>query len=75
MHFDEAIRGAQFVLTQLRGLGSWRRRAADTICWPKPPASAALPTLRTIPVVHRLEALAPLSLIFTNPAGIRDGRR
>ncbi len=84
VHFtlDEAIRGASFVLTQLR-VGQLAARApmsgwvSSTTCWARrPPASAVLPALRTIPVIlevaRKVEQLAPEAFIlnFTNPAGI-----
>ncbi|MBX4649861.1 6-phospho-beta-glucosidase [Klebsiella michiganensis] len=85
VHFglDEAIRGAQFVLTQLR-VGQLAARAADERLGLKyhllgqetTGVGGFAKALRTIPVIlqvaRKVEALAPDAFIlnFTNPAGI-----
>lgn len=85
VHFslDEAIRGAKFVLTQLR-VGQLAARAADERLGLKynllgqetTGVGGFAKALRTIPVMlqvaRKVEALAPDAFIlnFTNPAGI-----
>lgn len=85
VHFqpDEAIRGASFVLTQLR-VGQLKARAADErlglkynlIGQETTGVGGFAKALRTIPVMlniaRKVEALAPEAWIinFTNPAGI-----
>ncbi|TCW12258.1 6-phospho-beta-glucosidase [Raoultella sp. BIGb0138] len=85
VHFalDEAIRGASFVLTQLR-VGQLAARAADERLGLKynllgqetTGVGGFAKALRTIPVIlevaRKVEALAPEAFIlnFTNPAGI-----
>lgn len=85
IHFslDDAIRGARFVLTQLR-VGQLPARAADErlglkyglIGQETTGVGGFAKALRTIPVLleiaHKVEALAPDAWIinFTNPAGI-----